>query len=338
RVVDPIAQTFMFEKDQLLTTLGVYFAVKDKKHDVTIQIRETDNGYPTNIILAEKVITHEDIEISKDSSKETKIVFDDPVYCKADTQYAFTVLTNSSFASMFVEELGKKDLLTKAMVVKNPYIPGVMFSSSNALAWTAHQTKNIKFNMYCNTFEPESVIYFNALNGIDYDRIALLADTSVPIDCSLTWEYSSDGGVNWLPLAINTDTDLSKPIDNITIRAIFKAKENISPAVDLDSLLFTGAKNKEESSYITRNIELDKEYTSVKIIADVFAPSGTGVVFYYATDINGEEPNVKQVGGYIEYTYTATETNAKNFRAKVALTTNDTTVRPKVKNLKCILK
>ena len=56
KYVDPLAQTFSFESDQTLTSIGLYFDVLDRTEDVTVQIRETKNGYPSNIILAEVVI------------------------------------------------------------------------------------------------------------------------------------------------------------------------------------------------------------------------------------------------------------------------------------------
>ena len=190
-------------------------------------------------------------------------------------------------------------------------------------------------------------MYFNDINGVDYDRIMLQAETSVPVDCKLEWQYSTDG-THWLPIAINKYVKLDKKIQNLTLRAEITTTGNVSPAIAVDSLLFTGSLNNLKSNYVSRNVTTDSEFTSVKIIADVNAPSGTGVVFYYATDVKGEtwktltqsgEGKVKEDGGYIEYTYTAESIpKTKNFRVKVAMTTNNSVNLPYVKNLKCILK
>lgn len=346
KYVDPIAQTIGFTEDRILTSVGLFASKVDKDHNFIVQIRETDNGYPSDVVLAEKVMKPEDMVESDDSSGETKVVFDDPVYMKADQLYAISILTESNTSSLWVQDLGKTDILTRGIVMKNPYIPGVMFSSSNAITWTAHQTKNIKFNLYCNEYETESMFYFMPINGVDYDGLSLMADTSVPLDTSLTWECSTDDGHEWFPLAVNEELPFNKSIDKLLIRAHIKAKKNISPSIALDSLLLVGKKNQEKSSYVIRNLKTDSEFTNVKVVADVYAPAGTGVVFYYATDIDGKnwktlsqqgKGKVKEVGGYIEYTYTATTANAQNFRVKVDLSTNNSTITPRVKNLKCIM-
>lgn len=345
---DPIAQTFEFSEDTMLDSLGLYFGKIDKDHPVTLQIREVENGYPSSVVLQEQVLDLEKLKTSKDSSVETVIKLEDPIFCEKDTQYSFTILTHSPKSSLYIQKLGKRDLLTKESVITNPYIDGLMFGSSNALAWTAYQTKNIKFNLYSRRFQQKSVVYFNTISGIDADSIALLVDTSVPTDCDLQWEYSADGEKTWTPFSSWNQTGLRESINEFTLRCTILSKENVSPIINLESILLRAIKNKETSSYVSRNVQTDMSFNNIKIVADVYTPTGTGVVFYYATDINGVEwktlkqegtPRVKQVGGYSEITYQATEeTNYKNFRVKAVLTTNDTTITPRVKGLKCILK
>lgn len=346
--VDPVAQTFSVLKDQMLTSIGLYFASKDSKHDLRIQIRSCVNGYPGQEILAEQIIDNDKINISDNSLAQTKITFDNPVYLRANEQYAITVLSNSPTASIYVQELGKKDLVTNKIVLENPYVPGLMFESSNAIAWSAKQDFNLKFDLYINDYERNSTIYFNSIRGVEYDAIMLLADTSVPLDCNLEWAYSIDDSKTWLPIVADSTINLQKKADNVTIKAEMTTKGNISPAIALDSLLLAGTLNKSESSYISRNIVTDVKYSGVKVIADVYAPSGTGAVFYYATDRDGKEwkkltqsgeGKTKVEGGYVEYTYEATESSPQNnFRIKVDLSTNNPALRPTVRRLKCIMK
>lgn len=345
---DPLAQTFSFSTDEMLTSVGLFFSKLDPAHTVTLQIRETNNAYPANIILSEVVIPNNILQASENGSVETKINLPDPVYCKADTQYALTILTHSTKASVYIQTLGGVDLISNEQVVQNPYVPGVMFTSSNALTWTAHQTENVKFNLYANNFNTLSMVYFNPIMAVDYDRIQLRGETSVPIDTKLEWEYSPNLGTTWLPLSLNEDLQLPTSVNSVTLRATINAKRNVSPSILMEGLILIGSKNSEHSSYVTRNVKTDVVFRNAKVVADVYTPSGTGVVFYYATDINGSnwktltqqgEGKIKQEDGYIEYTYVATEdVDLENFRAKAELTTNNTTVRPTVKNLKCIMK
>ena len=348
KYVDPVAQTFTVLRDQMLTSIGLYFASKDDKHDLRVQIRECENGYPGREVLAETVVDYDKVNISDNSSRQTKVTFEDPVYLKANEQYAITVLSNSPTASIYVEELGQKDLMTNRIVLENPYVPGLMFESSNAIAWSAKQEFNLKFDIYTNDYVRKSLVYFNSVKGVEYDAIKLLADTSVPLDCTLEWEYSVDDSKTWLPISLSNKIDLLKKVDNVTVRATMTTKGNVSPAIALDSLLMVGTLNDAHSAYISRNIVTDDKYKTVKVVADVNAPSGTGVVFYYATDRDGKvwkklsqqgEGKVKVIGGYIEYTYTATESiEQNNFRVKVELSSNNAAVRPRVRRLKCILK
>lgn len=348
RYVDPVAQTFSLAKDQMLSSVGLYFASKDENHDLRVQIRKCENGYPGQEVLTEKIINYDEISISNDSTRRTKVVFDNPVYLKANEQYAITVLSNSPTASIYVQELGKRDLASQKLVLENPYIPGLMFESSNAIAWSAKQDFNLKFDLYISDYVKKSYVYFNPVRGIEYDSIKVLADTSVPLDCSLEWSYSIDESKTWLPIAVDNQIDLLKKIDNVTIRAIMTTKGNVSPAIALDSLILAGSLDDSKSSYVSRNIVTDIKYSNVKVVVDVYAPSGTGVVFYYATDRDGKdwkklsqqgEGKVKKVGGYIEYTYEATEsTQQNNFRIKVDLSSNSSAVRPTVRRLKCIMK
>ncbi|WP_099321084.1 DUF4815 domain-containing protein [Anaerococcus sp. Marseille-P3625] len=347
-IVDPVAQTFSVGKDQMLNSIGLYFASKDKDYDLRIQIRKCDNGYPGQEILTEKVINFDEINISEDSTGQTKIDFDNPVYLKANEQYAITVLSNSSTASIYVQELGKRDLASKKLILENPYLPGLMFESSNAIAWSAKQDFNLKFDLYTNDYVRESYVYFNSIKGIEYDSIKILSDTSVPLDCSLEWSYSTDESKTWFPIAVDNQMNLLKKVDNVTIRAIMTTKGNLSPAIALDSLLLVGCLNDSKSSYISRNVVTDVKYSDIKVVVDVYAPSGTGVVFYYAVDRDGKEwkklsqkgeGKVKKVGGYIEYTYEATETSPQNnFRIKVDLSSNNPALIPTVRRLKCIMK
>lgn len=348
RRIDPVAQTIEFNEDQMLNGIGLFFSVVEDGHPIIVQVREAVNGYPSDVVLAETIIESEDIQVSSDSSVETIVRFENPIYCRANTQYSFTTLTNSDKSSMFVQDLGGINLLSKQIVARNPYTNGVMFSSSNALTWTPHQTKNIKFNLYTNTYEEQSEILFYPVIGVDYDAIGVYANTFVPLGCSLNWEYSSDGEKTWLPIALNRYQELTNKIDNLIIRAKITTKGNVSPYVVLDSLLLVGSKNKDKSIYISKNVNTDIEFDTVRVVVDVDTPLGTGVVFYYATDINGKdwkplaqegEGKVKVDKGYTEYNYVATEPNkVKNFRVKAVLTTNNSTIKPRVKALKCIMK
>lgn len=347
-VVDPLAQTFQFDKDQMVTSVGLYFCVRDVNNDVIVQIRGVENGYPNAVCYAQKVIDGSECKVSENGTVETKITFDNPVYCEGGVQYCIAVLTESPTASMYYSTLGGKDFSTKSQVIKNPYIEGMMFSSSNAITWTAHQSENLKFNIYGNKFVSKSYVHFTEITDVRYDRLALYASTEVPTDTTLSWEYSSDSGNTWYPISLGSELELTSIVTNLLVRACIEtSRTEISPVIAMDSVELIGYLNNTDCEYISKNIETDTEFDTVKQILEINQPTGTNVNVYYCVDANGVDwrsatqtgSKVKDANGYIQYTFEDTlSKNASNFRARIHLSTNDPCIRPKVKNLMNILK
>lgn len=348
--VDPLAQSFQLSNDQFITGIDLYF--KDRgTQPVSVQIRNVENGYPGNICYAEKVLNASELKVSNDSSVNTKVMFDDPVFCKKDTQYCFVILTEDNTTSMYYSNLGDTDILTKTAILKNPYLEGVMFSSSNAMTWTAHQAMNLKFKLYADVYESGTgYLYFNEIKNVSYDRIMIAADTSIPTYTELTWEYSTDSGSTWMPITPFADIELSAIATKLLFRATFKTNGLVSPAISMESIYLVGFSNNTQCNYVSKNVNMANKFYTVKQIVDVYAPTGTGVVLFYATDQIGSDwksapqdesnpPVTRDEAGWIRYTYKAdVSAGASNYRVKVALTTNNRTVRPKVKNLMSILK
>lgn len=348
-VVDPLAQTFQFKKDQMITSVGLYFCNRDVNNDVIVQIRGVDNGYPNTVCYAQKVIEGSECKISENGTVETKVTFDNPVYCEEGVQYCIAVLTESPTASLYYATLGGKDFDTKAQVIKNPYIEGMMFSSSNAITWTAHQSENLKFNIYGNEFVSRSYVYFNDINDVRYDRLALYASTEVPTDTTLSWEYSSDNGNTWYPISLGSELELTSIITSLLLRACIEtSRPEVSPVIAMDSVELIGYLNNTNCEYISKNIETDAEFNKIKQVLEINQPTGTNVNVYYCVDKDGTdwrsagqtESKVKDASGYIQYTFEADLGSAKasNFRARIHLSTNDPCIRPRVKNLMNILK
>ena len=223
-----------------------------------------------------------------------------------------------------------------------------MFSSSNAIAWTAHQGESLKFNIYGNKFAPKSYVHFNRVVDVKYDRLALYASTEVPIDTSLSWDYSDDNGNTWYPISLGSEVELSTVVTSLLVRACIRTtRAEVSPVIAMDSVELIGYLNNTDCEYISKNIETDTEFNCVKQILDINQPTGTNVNVYYCTDANGDTwhsavqtgSKIKDENGYIQYTFESLmESGASNFRARIHLSTNNPCIRPKVKNLMNILK
>lgn len=343
--VDPLAQTFQFERPTILSSVGLYFAHKDS-HNIIVQIRNVQNGYPSNVVYGEKVLSPSDVKVSNNATAETKVTFDDPIMCEANTQYCVVVLTDSPDASMYVADLGGNDLTTGVTLTRQPYLPGMLFSSSNAIAWTAHQSMNMKFKLYRAEFEETGTILFDPMYNLESDRVLLLTDFLTPENTGCIWEMNLDD-LGFQPIASYIDVELDSVVNKIQLRATFKADKNMSPLIAKDSFTFVGFLQDTSGTYIGRNLEVLEPYTKVRQIFDAFVPQGSSVSPKFSYD-DGETwitPNlVDQIqvdAEWYRYFYEAEvpiSRNAKDFRARLDLTAQSPVVRPKARRFMNIVK
>lgn len=345
RTSDPIAQSFQFDMDQFVTGVGLYFCDKDVSEPITVQVRNMVNGYPGTTVYAEKVIQPSAVKYSTNGNNETKVVFDDPVYCNANEQYCFTILSNSDVDSLWIAETTKQDINTKTIVSKNPYLNGTMFSSSNALTWTAHQSQDLKFNLYGAKFETSGQVIFHEINDLDVDRLMVMSDESIPTGCGISWQYSINGD-DWMPIETYDDRELSEIGESVKVRCLITANSTTSPAIALDSLILCGFSNENEGIYISKNVNVAAGFNNVKVVVDMNLPTGTNAVVSFATDTNGTNwqplsntSTVQKSVNYKTFTFEKTlEEKAYNYRVKIDLTTVNKINRPRVQNLRSIMK
>ena len=153
---DPLAETFMIDDEGgvFLTSIDIFFSSKDANVPVTLQIRDTVNGYPGQKILpfAEKTLNPSAVNISSDGTTVTTFTFDSPVYVQENTEYAFVLMANSTDYNVYVARLGETALDSDRTISQQPYA-GVFFKSQNGVTWTADQNEDIKFKIKRAEFE-----------------------------------------------------------------------------------------------------------------------------------------------------------------------------------------
>jgi len=340
---DPLAQSFMFDRDQVVSSVGLYFGSKDATKNVTVQIRNMINGYPGQVIYAEKTLIPNQVAVSTKGTAETKVSFADPVVCRAGEQYAVVVVTDSDVYTMFVAELGKKDLNSGGVVTRQPYLAGTLFSSANALTWTAHQTQDMKFRVYTCEFAKQGVLEFNEITDLDADRILLMADYLTLQNTGCTWEFKLNGS-NWQPISNFEDKDVSAVANRLTLRATFTADSNMSPLLASDTFNLIGFLTATSGTYVSRQVDVDRGYTTVRQVIECHIPSGCSVVPKFTTDgtnwITGTVTSTQPVDSeYTRYTYEYTLTgSATKFRARVDLQAPNQLARPRARKLMNIMK
>lgn len=343
---DPVAQSFQFDVDRTLTSVGLYFAAKDSVDNVTIQIRDMVNGYPGQTIYAQSVLTPSQINLSANGTVETKVTFGSPVICKAGIQYCSVIVSDSPNYSVFVGELGGKDLSTNNYVTRNPYLTGTLFTSANALTWTPTQTQDLRFRVYAAVFQSQGVVEFQPIQNLSTDKFIILASYLTPQNTGCTWQAKLDSG-DYQPIGNYVTNYPSSVTNTIQLKATFQSDVHMSPLLAIDGFTLVGFVSKTSGAYVSKNTTFSQPFTTIKQIIEANVPSGCTVQPMIATDTSGTTwvtPTLQSTqsvdANFTQYTYQYVIPNsgmATNFRAKVVLSSGSAVVKPQARKFMNIL-
>lgn len=361
-LVDPLAQSFQFMENRTISSLGLYFASKgDKDSNVTIQIREMgDQGFPNKVVCAETVMNAEDIKVSNDASAETRVYFDDPMMAKSGQEYAIVIITENDEYTMWIGTRTQPKIdKPNETISGNPYLEGVLFSSSNASTWSVHQNSDMKFGIYTSRYEDTGVIEFDSLEEVKGDRVVLMSTYLTPENTGCTWEAKiifedMDEGVtfdmlNWQPIGNYQDVDLGATARQVKLRATFKSNRYISPLMSSSDLTFTTFLTELSGSYVGRGVDMSEApYNTIRISYEAFLPQGTTVTPKYSTD-NGstwkeftKAPDIRRANTEF-YRYVIDEKvkdagTYDSFKVRLDLETQNSFLRPRIRRLMCSMR
>jgi hypothetical protein len=157
----PIAQTFIVNEPEsgvdavFLTKVDFYFRNKSSTFGVELQVRETNNGFPTNKILpyASKILNASDVNTSLDASAVTTFEFSTPVVLRSNEQFAFVIIPEGGNPdyNIWIAELGGNDVTNNTPIYTNNQL-GSLFISSNDLNFTPIQNESLKYTAYVASF------------------------------------------------------------------------------------------------------------------------------------------------------------------------------------------
>ena len=350
-LVDPLAQSFQFTEDRILTKAGIYMAAKDSSMPLIIEIRNTVNGYPGQICYDRILVKPELIQLSDNGTVETVIEFNQPVYCEANTMYCIALLSDANTYQTFTATLGEKDLVSGSTIGSQP-TNGTLFSSSNAQTWTAHQKSDLKFKLYEAVYNREGgIIIFDDVRTEEISRILLATDYMDKKNAGITWEFSVDDGQTWDSLENYSDVEMKYVgIKTVKLKALVKVDSNTSPLMAKDAISLVTFLNDVDMTYVGRNVKLDAPYTEVQIQIDTntdkkegishqvfFAADGTGTHWIELTNPEKRPVNAE----FDRYTYTYKvpgEEQYTNYRHKVHMVTKNSLIRPRASRLISIMR
>ena len=357
-LVDPLAQSFSFNTNRIATSFDVFFASKDSSTNIICQVRGiSEGGQPNKTVYAERVLKPSEINVSDDASVATKITFDDPLMCKAGQEYCLVFITDSDKYTMWIATMGQNRIDDPTQSVNsNPYLEGVLYSSSNASAWSIHQMSDLKFTVYTAKFNEEAILEFDVMRNINVDRVVLMSTYLTPANTGCKWDMKivlnnepSGTTVNdkpWVPIANYVDLDVNQIAREVKLRATFKANQYISPMLALDDIMFAGFLTALKGSYVSRTIDLSEApYNTVKMSYEQFTPAGTTVVAKYSTDegktwktFTTQPTTTQRTQDFVRVDYVEkinTGGTFKSIKFRLDMSTQNSFLRPRVRRLMC---
>ncbi|WP_400162936.1 hypothetical protein ACAF76_008490 [Brevibacillus sp. TJ4] len=338
RLYDPLAQTFLLTQERYVTAIDLYFGEKDTNADVTVQIRAVANGYPSMTILTSTVVNAKDIQVSTTGTVATRVRFPDPILLQANVEYAIVLLTPSSKYRAHVAKMGEKDLISGKVVAKQPYDIGLLFSSSNASAWTAHQDMDLKFNLIGTKFvQQESYLYFQKMTADRAAQIVLTVSQIVPKGAEIQWQFSSDGETNWFALDDTSVTAIGYTTDEIHVRAVFKP--GTSSAVVQAACGAFPLSYKDRGTYVSREITTPTRFTTITAYVEMNTPSGTDQIVEYS--LNGVDwegfgtaVSSQQIDqNFIQLKFVANVPTSTRARIRIRQLSSSRLITPRARNL-----
>ena len=251
------------EEGIFATSVDLYFQKKSNNVPVQMYVVTTDNGYPSQEIIPGSEITllPEDVNIDTEkATAATNFKFDSPLYLSPGVEYAIVVLSNDDNYRMWLSDIGKEDVTTGKMIVKNPYT-GVMFKSQNASTWTADQNKDFKFKLNRAEFgeltkewdfeilTPESDDSPALEEEIKFSQAMLQSEEVNLPQTSIRYQLSIANGNDGLPQYVDVAADeeyyrSGTLSDQIKLKATLTSSSNyVTPLLDLDRLALAGVYN-----------------------------------------------------------------------------------------------
>jgi len=346
--IDPLGQSFAFNEDTLISGVDIYFESKaSDTQAVTVEVRNMMNGTITSEVLAYSILTPSQVSTSADSTVATRFNFDSPVYCQANVQYAIVIRSSSNEYRVWVADMGGVDVVSGSTIMKNAYVTGTMFSSSNNYAWTTHQTSDLKFRLIGSNYGSSAVINFNTITGVSFGSITLSAETIVPQGTSIVWEYSTDGST-YEAIEPYNQVKFNYIANTIYLRAtLSRGSSVLTPIVALDSVNIVGNSFKTSGSYIMKNITNLDPWDEVQVVVETYTPIGTSLKFFASYDDGHTwnllnivpEKTINRNYGWTEYTYSMqfSGTTYTQCRLRFDMTSSNIYTSPAVRKFRGIM-
>lgn len=335
--VDPLAETFTLDQSQQVTGLDLWFTAKGTS-SVEVQIRETANGVPTNVVLASARLAPAAINVD---GTTTRFVFDAPLFLTGEVEYAFVVLSDDAVTACAIAELGKQDPNTQQWVTAQPYQVGVLLSSSNASTWTPHQDRDLAFRLLGASYtQTTTTIALGSTTVTAATDLAVRATIDLPTDAADVKFLLTLPDSSVLTVGVDQSVRLASAITGtVTVQAVLTGTAAISPILFADVQLLWGVIGS-SGTYYSRYI-LGGTNITAKVVIEAYLPGSSSLTIEVKGDEDGawtalSSPTaVSMDDGWVELTYTSATRTDNTTAVRVTLA-GSTSARPAARNLRML--
>lgn len=333
---DPLAQTFALSSPAQICGVDLWFTARGSSQ-VRIQLRDTDNGYPGRSVLAE--VRLEPAQLVVTGGGHTRALFAAPVSLAADTEYAVVIMCDDAETALSVAELGQFDAVRQYYVSGQPYQVGVLFSSSNASAWTAHQEKDLAFRLLAADFTAGNAeVALGTVTVTDATDLMVLALEDIPrADTRVEYELTLPSGTVQRVAAGQPIRLSASQTGGVAVKAALTGTAGGASPVLYPGTQVLAGNVLASAVYQSRAVPAISATRAV-LMYEALLPSGATVTPEFKTDTGDWMPMVadgtaQQGDGWVEFRFTATLSEVTDVRYRLTLT-GTSLARPQVRNLK----
>lgn len=336
---DPLAQTFTMEQDRQICEVKLWITVKSTT-PIEVQIREVENGVPTDVILARSRKWPKNQVVGNWNS----FALSRPVLIRAGVEYAIVAMCNDGTGQLSIAELGQANLAnSNARIVSQPYQVGVLLSSSNASTWTPHQARDLTFQLLGWGYETSRVVTIGSYTATNVTDLMIRATISLPTPkCRVIFKLTLPGVIIKRVAAEQPIALTAAITGSILVEAELYGEAQFTPILARDVQLLYGT-IQSTGTYVGRAILAGTDVRA-KVIFEALLP-GSSSVKTYIKGVDKADTAWTQLSvgdsqamddGWVEMSYTSATMTESMLHAKLELT-GTAKYRPKVRNLRMLV-
>lgn len=287
----PLSETFSVSStDKILKSLEIDFYSVSSIYGVSAEVIDTENGQPTNNMIANNVLGRKYLSPSQlTGAGATLFTFDDPIFLK---QNIYSILLNpeSDFnlnissevnsgrdIRVKVAKTGGVDLITNSLVNNKPYSAGSFWKSPTGFSWTEDTTVDLKFKASYNLYPVNTtqIVQMGTIAVNNATAFICTWNSLIPEGTSIIFQYTTGNGV-WTEFSPFILTRFSTAVNLLTVRALLStSNSNVTPFVENKCGLYVQS-NATRMYAVTKLFELAEGETAdtLDIWIDSHIPSG----------------------------------------------------------------